>query len=56
MTGFDFDAELRRLDLETVIKPFESEDGELNDFLLNDAKHYLFQRLAVTYFIVVSSE
>jgi GNAT superfamily N-acetyltransferase len=48
MTGSDIKWDTKRLQLETVIKPFESEDGELNDFLLNDAKHYLFQRLAVT--------
>ena len=51
MTGFDFKWNTRRLQLDTVIKPFESEDEELNDFLLNDAKNYLVQRLAVTYMI-----
>jgi GNAT superfamily N-acetyltransferase len=51
MTGFDFEGELKKIELDTAIKPFESEDEELNDFLLNDAKHYLVQRLAVTYLI-----
>ncbi|MDR2469122.1 MAG: GNAT family N-acetyltransferase [Tannerella sp.] len=51
MTGFDFEGELKRLNLDTEIKPFESEDAELNDFLLNDAKQYSAQRLAVTYVI-----
>jgi GNAT superfamily N-acetyltransferase len=51
MTGFDFAGELKRLHLDTEIKPFESEDAELNDFLLNDAKQYSAQRLAVTYVI-----
>ena len=44
-------ATLKRLGLGTEIKPFESEDDELNDFLLNDAKNYLAQKLAVTYLI-----
>ena len=51
MTGLDFEGELKRLNLDSIIKPFESEDGELNDFLLNDARNYLVQRLAVTYVI-----
>ena len=51
MTGADFKWETRRLQADSVIKPFESEDEELNDFLLNDAGNYLVQRLAVTYVI-----
>ncbi|MDR2465792.1 MAG: GNAT family N-acetyltransferase [Prevotellaceae bacterium] len=51
MTNSDFKWDTKRLQFDTVIKPFESEDEELNDFLLNDAKHYLVQRLAVTYLI-----
>jgi hypothetical protein len=51
MSGSNFKWETRRLQLDTIIKPFESEDEELNDFLLNDAKNYLVQRLTVTYFI-----
>jgi GNAT superfamily N-acetyltransferase len=34
---------------DTVIKPFESEDRDLNDFLLNDAKNYQKSLLSVTY-------
>ena len=41
----------KRLETDTEIKPFESNDDELNDFLLNDAKNYLSQLLAVTYLI-----
>jgi predicted GNAT family N-acyltransferase len=51
MSGSDFKWDTRRLQPDTVIKPFESEDAELNDFLLNDAKQYSAQRLAVTYVI-----
>jgi hypothetical protein len=51
MSGSDFKWDTRRLQLETVIKPYESEDAELNDFLLNDAKQYSVQPLAVTYLI-----
>ena len=47
----DFVPALKRLELDTEIKPFESEDAELNDFLLDDAKNYLSQLLAVTYLI-----
>jgi hypothetical protein len=32
---------LVRLEENTVIPPFESEDKDLNDFLLHDAKNYL---------------
>jgi GNAT superfamily N-acetyltransferase len=51
MNGSNCKWETRRLQPDTVIRPFESEDEELNDFLLHDAKNYLVQRLAVTYFI-----
>jgi hypothetical protein len=37
----DFRYYPKRLELNTEIKPFESEDEELNDFLLNDAKKFL---------------
>ena len=47
----DFTPTLKRVELDTEIKPFASEDDELNDFLLNDAKNYLTQKLAVTYLI-----
>ena len=42
----DFEWYTKRLDIDTKLKPFESEDDELNDFLLNDAKNYLTQKLA----------
>jgi hypothetical protein len=51
MSDRNFKWETKRLQSDTIIKPFESENEELNDFLLNDAKNYLAQRLAVTYFI-----
>ena len=51
LSDIKFAATLKRLGLGTEIKPFESEDDELNDFLLNDAKNYLAQKLAVTYLI-----
>ena len=49
MNSIDFEWKFKRLDLDTEIKPFESSDDDLNDFLLNDARNYLNQRLAVTY-------
>jgi len=52
----DFEVNAKRLELNTVIKPFESEDEELNDFLLNDAKNYLAEMLAVTYLIESKTE
>ena len=51
LQSLDFKPKLTKLGLDTVIKPFESADEELNDFLLNDAKHYSVQRLAVTYLL-----
>jgi hypothetical protein len=51
LKGIDFVPVLKKFESEDVIKPFESEDADLNDFLLNDAKNYLVQRLAVTYII-----
>ena len=47
----DFKWHFKRLSTDTDIKPFESEDDELNDFLLDDAKNYLSQLLAVTYLV-----
>jgi GNAT superfamily N-acetyltransferase len=38
------------------IKSFESEDKDLNNFLLNDAKSYLKSLLAVTYLLQVGDE
>jgi predicted GNAT family N-acyltransferase len=56
LNGVDFEVSTKRLDLNTVIKPFESEDEELNDFLLNDAKKYLAEMFAVTYLIENKTE
>jgi GNAT superfamily N-acetyltransferase len=46
----------KKLELDTEIKPFDCEDKELNDFLLNDAKNYLAQMFAVTYIIENNAE
>jgi hypothetical protein len=46
---------LRQLTEDTVITSFESVDGELNDFLLNDAKKYLKSLLTATYLIRVDA-
>ncbi|MDR0872063.1 MAG: GNAT family N-acetyltransferase [Prevotellaceae bacterium] len=51
LNGINFEWKPKRLDFDTKIKPFESEDTDLNNFLKNDAKNYLKQRLAVTYLI-----
>ncbi|MDR3268564.1 MAG: GNAT family N-acetyltransferase [Tannerella sp.] len=47
---------LIRLSEDSEILPFESEDKDLNDFLLNDAKNYLASMLAVTYAIQTDNE
>jgi GNAT superfamily N-acetyltransferase len=47
---------LAKLEKDTEIKHFESSDADLNEFLLNDAKNYLVQRLAVTYLIETDNE
>jgi GNAT superfamily N-acetyltransferase len=47
---------LVRLEENAVIPPFESENKDLNDFLLNDAKNYLKSLLAVTYLLQVGDE
>ena len=44
------------LEENTIIKPFESADRDLNDFLQNDAKNYLKSMLAVTYLYEVDNE
>lgn len=38
------------------IPPFECRDEDLNDFLLNDAKFYLKELMAVTYLIIDKKE
>jgi hypothetical protein len=45
-----------RLEADTVIHSFDSEDKDLNDFLLNDAKNYLKSLLAVTYLLQTGDE
>ena len=45
-----------RLEMETIIRSFESEDQDLNDFLLNDAKNYLKSFLAITYLLKYGDE
>jgi GNAT superfamily N-acetyltransferase len=45
-----------QLDESTAIKPFESEDEDLNDFLFNDAKDYWRSLLAVTYILQTEDE
>jgi len=56
LKGIDFTPQLKRLDLNTEIKPFESELNEFNDFLFEDAKNYLTQKLAVTYLLETDNE
>ncbi|MDR0828807.1 MAG: GNAT family N-acetyltransferase [Prevotellaceae bacterium] len=56
LKGIDTEWRVKRLDLNTKIKPFESEDSELNDFLCEDAKDYFAQMLAVTYLIETDKE
>jgi len=56
LNAIDFVSQSKRLELDTQIKPFESEDNELNNFLLEDAKNYLTEMLAVTYLIETEEE
>ena len=56
LKGIDFEWNVKRLELDTHIKPFQSEDDELNKFLFEDAKDYLAQMLAVTYLIEKDTE
>ena len=41
-----------RLEADTELKGFKSIDDDLNDFLLNDAKNYNEELLAVTYLMI----
>jgi predicted GNAT family N-acyltransferase len=41
--------QLERISDDYSIKPFDCDDADLNDFILNDAKGYLKELLAVTY-------
>jgi GNAT superfamily N-acetyltransferase len=52
----NFDFQQIQLNEDTVIKPFESEDEDLNDFLLNDAKNYFKSLFAVTYLLQTKDE
>jgi predicted GNAT family N-acyltransferase len=45
-----------KLEENLSIQSFESEDKDLNDFLLNDAKNYLKSLLAVTYLLQIGDE
>ncbi|KAA6303456.1 MAG: hypothetical protein EZS26_000007 [Candidatus Ordinivivax streblomastigis] len=50
------EVDIVRLDEDTVIKSFDCEDKDLNDFLLNDAKNYLKSLLSVTYLLQYQDE
>ena len=39
--------QIRKLKEDSVLKPFDCGDDDLNDFFLNDAKRYQKHRLAV---------
>jgi GNAT superfamily N-acetyltransferase len=56
MSASNFDWKSEILTNDTKIGSFESEDEELNDFLLNDAKNYLLSLLSVTYLIKIDNE
>ena len=45
-----------RLTQDYAIKPFDCGNADLNDFLLNDAKHYASHLLAVTYLLEDETE
>jgi GNAT superfamily N-acetyltransferase len=47
----NLNARVVRLDSDAEIKPFESDDNDLDNFLLNDAKDYQNSLLSVTYTI-----
>lgn len=50
------DFEFVTLSLYTEIKPFVCKDNDLNEFLLEDAKNYLKELMAVTYMFVDRKE
>ncbi|MDR2731588.1 MAG: GNAT family N-acetyltransferase [Fibromonadaceae bacterium] len=52
----DLHCSIETLQQDSVITPFESEDEELNDFLVNDSKNYLNSMLAVTYVLRTTDE
>jgi hypothetical protein len=43
------DCKLKRLTFDTIIKPFDCGDPDLNEFLIQDSKNFLSGLLAVTY-------
>jgi len=47
---------LKRLTLNSTLKPFDCNDSDLNDFFYNDALEYLRQLLAVTYVLESKKE
>lgn len=51
-TGF----QLIRLTIEHEFKPFDCQDKDLNDFLLNDSKDFLNSLIAVTYILESDTE
>jgi len=52
----NLNAHIVRLDSDTDIKPFESGDDDLDNFLLNDAKDYQNSLLSVTYTIQTDTD
>jgi predicted GNAT family N-acyltransferase len=56
LKGIDFEWKFKRLELDTKIKPFESESKDLNAFLFNDSRNYLAQMLTVTYLFETDTE
>ena len=56
LEGIDLTHRLKRLDFDTKIKSFESELKEFDEFLFDDAKNYLAQKLAVTYLFESDNE
>lgn len=44
-----------RLKFETILKPFKCRDADLNGFLIDDAKKFLKELIAVTYLIEYKS-
>ena len=45
-----------RINSEAVTKPFDCGDTDLNNFLIDDAVHYLNERMAVTYMVELRGE
>lgn len=47
---------IRRLSTDEVVEHFDCDDDDLNDFILNEARAYSFQKLAVSYVISLSND